>query len=71
MLFKKMGLEEDKAEELMKSAIFNITDLNYYQYYYDPGIPHRIYGSRKTILNLDNTKVENLAELEIELIYDE
>ena len=70
-LFKKMGIEGKKAEEMMKTAIFDITDLNYYQYYFDPGVPHRIYGSRKTILNMDNTKVENIEELEIELIYEE
>lgn len=71
MLLKKMGIEGKKAEDIMKTAIFDITDLNYYQYYYDPGIPHRIYGSRKTLVNMENSKVENFEELEIELIYEE
>ncbi|WAC03009.1 hypothetical protein N7U66_05100 [Lacinutrix neustonica] len=66
-----MGIEGKKAEEIMKTAVFDITDLNYYQYYYDPGIPHRIYGSRKTLVNMDNSKAENFEELEIELIYEE
>jgi hypothetical protein len=71
MLLKKMGLDRNKTEEIMKTAVFDITDLNYYQYYYDPGIPHRVYGSRKTKLNMDTNSVENLEELEIELVYKE
>lgn len=71
MLLKKMGLDRSKTEEIMKTAVFDITDLNYYQYYYDPGIPHRIYGSRKTKLNMDTNSVENFEELEIELVYKE
>lgn len=71
MLLKKMGIEGRKAEDIMKTAVLDITDLNYYQYYYDPGVPHRIYGSRKTLINMENTKVENFEKLEVELIYTE
>jgi len=71
VLLKRMGIEGTKAEEIMKTTVFNITDLNYYQYYYDPGIPHRIYGSRKTLVSMENTKVENFEKLELELIYSE
>ena len=71
MFLKKMGIEGNRAEEIMKTAVLDILDLNYYQYYYEPGIPHRVYGSRKTKLNMENTKVENFEELEIELIYEE
>ena len=71
MLLKKMGIDGSKSEEIMTTAVFDITDLNYYQYYYDPGIPHRVYGSRKTKLSMDNTNIEHFEELEIELIYKE
>lgn len=71
MFLKKMGIEGNKAEEIMKTAVFDIADLNYYQYYYDPGVPHRVYGSRNTILNMENTKVKIFEELEIELVYKE
>ena len=71
LLLKKMGIGEKKIEEIIKTAVFDITDLNYYQYYYDPGVPHRVYGSRRTFVNMENSKTESFEELEIELIYDE
>jgi len=70
LLFKKMGIDEKKAEEIMKTALLKISDLNYYQYYFNPGIPLRIYGNRKTLLDIDKTKVKNIDELIIELIND-
>lgn len=71
MLLKKMGIEGSKADEIMETAVLDINDLNYYQYYYDPGVPHRIFGSRKTLIKMENNKVENIEKLELELIYAE
>ncbi|MEF3077385.1 hypothetical protein [Winogradskyella poriferorum] len=70
-LFTKMKIEESKAKETIDNAIFDITDLNYYQYYYNPGVPHYIYGGRKFILKMEKTNIEKIEELYIELIYDE
>ncbi len=70
-LFKKMGIDKKKTNEIIETAILDITDLNYYQYYYNPGIPHRIYGSRKTIVKIDGKENKQFNELEIELIYEE
>lgn len=68
-MMKKMGLVDKEAEKLLKSATFDIKDLNYYQYYYYPGVPHRIYGCRRTFVEVDKTKTENISELIIEMIY--
>lgn len=70
-LFSRMKIEEPKAKETIDNAIFDITDLNYYQYYYNPGVPHYIYGGRKFILKMEKTNIEKIEELYIELIYDE
>ncbi|UAB82341.1 hypothetical protein INR76_06155 [Marixanthomonas sp. SCSIO 43207] len=70
-LFSRMKIEESKAKETIDNAIFDITDLNYYQYYYNPGVPHYIYGGRKFILKMEQTNIEKIEELYIELIYDE
>lgn len=70
-LFKKMKIDESNTENTIENAIFDITDLNYYQYYYNPGVPHYIYGGRKFILKMDKTDIEKIEELYIELIYDD
>ncbi len=70
-LFKKMKIDETKTKDTIDNAIFDITDLNYYQYYYNPGVPHYIYGGRKFILKMEKTDIEKIEELYIELIYDE
>lgn len=69
--FTKMKIDESKTEDSIKNAIFDIRDLNYYQYYYNPGVPHYIYGGRKFILKMEETDFEKIEELYIELIYDE
>lgn len=66
-----MKIDQSKNENIIKNAIFDITDLNYSQYYYNPGVPHYIYGSRKFVLKMDKTDIEKIEELYIELIYDE
>ncbi|MDN3494201.1 hypothetical protein [Winogradskyella bathintestinalis] len=70
-LFKRMKIDESKTKETIDNAIFDITDLNYYQYYYNPGVPHYIYGGRKFILKMEKTDIEKIEEMYIELIYDE
>jgi hypothetical protein len=71
LLFKKMGLSNSETKEFLDKAVLKIEDLNYYQYYYDPGVPHRVYGSRTMEIKLMETRVEHFEELEIELIYEE
>lgn len=70
-LFTKMKMDDSNAKETIDNAIFDITDLNYYQFYYYPGVPHYIYGGRKFIFKMENTDIEKIEELFIELIYDE
>lgn len=68
-LFSKMDINNSDTKKAIKNAVLDITDLNYYQYYYNPGVPHYIYGSRKFILKMEKTDIEKIDELYIELIY--
>jgi hypothetical protein len=38
-LFKQMGLEDKEMKKAMKSAKFDLKDLNRYEYYFYSGIP--------------------------------
>jgi hypothetical protein len=69
-LLIKMGLNEEQVKNTIDKSIFDIRDLNYYQYYYDPGIPHRIYGSRTYELKMPNQDFTEIKEVIIELIYN-
>lgn len=70
-LFTRMKIDESKTDNTFDNAVFDITDLNYYQYYFYPGVPHYIYGGRKFVLKMEKTDIEKIEELYIELIYDE
>lgn len=69
MMIKKMGINEKEIDKLLKSSIIDIQDLNYYEYHYFPGIPHRIYNSRRIFFEIENSKTESISELIIEMIY--
>lgn len=70
-LLKKMGLSDSETKKSISNAFLDIKDLNYYQYYYYPGVPHYIYGSRKSILKIDDEDKTKIDEIFIELIYEE
>ncbi|APD07996.1 hypothetical protein UJ101_02497 [Flavobacteriaceae bacterium UJ101] len=62
---------EDKhfTKELERSK-FNIIDRNNFEYYYNPGIPHKIESSREILLKLDDTSTKKIETISIELIYN-
>lgn len=70
-LLVKMGFNEEQVGDMINKSIFDINDLNYYQFYYQPGIPHRIYGARTFDLDMSTTKFKQINEIEIDLIYKE
>jgi len=55
----------------IENTLLDIRDLNYYQYFYYPGVPNYIYGSRKTIIKIDKINIEKINELFIELFFEE
>lgn len=68
-VIEKMNLANDKMEEMFKTAVFEIKDNNTYEYYFDPGIPHKIETIRESIIDFDNTKGKRIDTTTIELIY--
>ena len=66
--FKQMKLGNKEVKKALETAVLQIEDKNVYEYYYNPGIPHRIETIRETIIDIDKAKVKNIDKTIIELI---
>ncbi len=70
-VFKQMNIADKDFNKAFKTAVFQIEDHNVYEYYYNPGIPHRIETLRETTININNDKGKRIDKTLIELIYTE
>lgn len=70
-VFKKMNLDNKGMKKALNSAVFEINDRNTFEYYYNPGIPHRIETIRESIIDIDKEKGKRIDKTIIELIYNE
>lgn len=70
-VFKKLGITDDKFEKALKTSKFEIKDRNVYEYYYNPGVPHKIETERVSIININNEKGRRIDKTIIELQYEE
>lgn len=70
-LFSKMKLNEKEMREAFKTATVSINDNNRYEYYYNPGIPHRIETERVSVIDVNNDNGRRLDKTIIELLYNE
>lgn len=66
--YKQMKLGNKEVKKALETAVLQIEDKNVYEYYYNPGIPHRIETIRETIVDIDKVKVKNIDKTIIELI---
>ena len=66
--FKQMKLGNKEVKKALETAVLQIEDKNVFEYYYNPGIPHRIETIRETIIDIDKAKVKNIDKTIIELI---
>ena len=66
--FKQMKLGNKEVKKALETAVLQIEDKNVFEYYYNPGIPHRIETIRETIIDIDKEKVKNIDKTIIELI---
>jgi hypothetical protein len=69
--FTQAKLNGDEMEKAMKTAEIKINDKNTYEYYFDPGVPHKIETHREAIININNEKGKRIEKTIIELIYYE
>ena len=70
-VFKKMNLGDKGMKKALKTAVFEINDRNTYEYYFNPGVPHKIETIRETIIDIDKEKGKRIDKTIIELIYNE
>jgi len=70
-VFKKMKLDNKGIKKALKTAVFEIEDNNTFEYYYYPGVPHKIETIRETIIDMNNEKGRSIDKITIELIYNE
>lgn len=70
-IFKQMKLKDKEFDEAFKTAVIEINDNNTFEFYYYPGIPHRIETFREVLIDIGKEKVKRIEKLIIELIYHE
>ncbi len=70
-VFKKMNLDDKGMKKALKTSVFKINDRNTYEYYYNPGIPHKIEAIRESIFDINKEKGKRIDKTIIELIYNE
>lgn len=71
LVLKKLGISDDKFKEALKTSKFEIKDRNTYEYYYYPGLPHKIETERVSIIDINNEKGRRIDKTIIELQYEE
>lgn len=69
--FGQLELGDTKMDEILNKAVIKVEDNNVYEYYYYPGIPHRIETNREVIVDIDNDNSRQIEKTIIELIYNE
>lgn len=69
--FKRMKIESDEADQMLQKTIFTINDNNVFEYYFNPGIPHRIETLRELNIDINDIKMKRTEQLIIELQYEE
>lgn len=70
-IFKEMNLENSAGGNDLETAVFEIKDHNTFEYYFNPGIPHRIETNRESIININKEKGKRIDKIIIELMYNE
>ncbi len=68
---KKMGFDDETLKETLADSKFDIKDRNTYEYYYNPGVPHKIVTNREIIFNIGADKRRKVEKYIVELIYSD
>ena len=70
-VFKKLNLSSKKYKKAMKNATYAIDDNNVYEFYYYPGVPHKIVSNRRTKYNFGQGDITGLDQVKVELRYQD
>ncbi len=68
---KKLEIGDKEFDTIFDKAVVKIDDYNVYEYYYYPGVPHRIETNRESIINIDKENGRRIDKTIIELLYEE
>lgn len=68
-VFERMKLSGDEMNKILETSVFEINDSNTFEYYFNPGLPHRIETVREAIIDIANDKGKRIERTLIELIY--
>lgn len=71
LVYTQMQMDKAEIDRIMESSKFIVNDINHFEYYFYPGIPHKIETSRETIFNLKEIQGKKIEKNIIELIYQE
>ena len=69
--FTQSKFDGEAMEKALKTAEIKVNDKNAFEYYFDPGVPHKIEAFRESIININNEKSKSIEKTIIELIYNE
>lgn len=70
-IFETMNFNDKYMENALNESFFDVNDHNTFEYYYNPGVPHRIETIRESVIEIDKKKEKKIEKTIIELIYDE
>jgi hypothetical protein len=70
-VFKTLNIEGNEAEKMLETAVLTINDNNIFEYYFYPGIPHKIETLREMNVDINDIKMKRIDQIIIELLYEE
>jgi hypothetical protein len=70
-VFNQLKLNYKEAKKALKTAAYNINDNNIYEFYYYPGVPHRIISSRRAEYDFGQGAITTLDQVKVELRYQD
>lgn len=70
-LFKDMKLTDKELEDVINNSVLEINEDNTFEYYYNPGVPHRIEMVKEILMKLEETDTKRVQKTLIELVYKE
>ena len=66
-IFNKMAPKDKDLKAFSKKMVFEINDMNGYDYIYNPGVPVFIFNEREIIIKVDSKNERKIDRIEIEL----
>jgi hypothetical protein len=66
--FRQIEIAENELSQAVKSAKFEITDYNEFEFYFFPGVPIKIETKRESLIDIQNEKARGLETVRIQFV---